>query len=106
MVHFHSHRQVFVHMMNCKYKSMEAFMSDLTATNCGGGCGCSTNERPTGLGNNSCIWIILLLLCCGGCGGSSRGGFGCGDDCLWIIILLFFCGGCGNHRGGCEDSCY
>ena len=25
----------------------------------GNGCGC---------GDNNCIWIILLLLCCGGCG--------------------------------------
>ena len=40
-------------------------MSDLSATNCG--CGCERNER-SGFGNNSCLWIILLLFCCGGCG--------------------------------------
>ena len=54
-------------------------MSDLTATTCG--CGCERNERTNCMGNNSCIWIILLLLFCGGGCGSSRGGFGCGDDC-------------------------
>ncbi len=86
-------------------------MSDLTATNCS--CGCERNERSNGFGSNSCIWIILLLLFCGGgcgngCGGSSRGGFGCGDDsCLWIIILLFFCGGFGNNGGcGCDNGCF
>ena len=79
-------------------------MSDLTATNCG--CGCERNERSNCMGNNSCIWIILLLLFCGGGCGSSRGGFGCGDDCcLWIIILLFFCGGLGNNNGGCSCGC-
>jgi len=85
-------------------------MSELSATNCG--CGCH-NERSggCGLGNNSCIWIILLLLCCGGNGFGGRGG--CGDDsCLWIIILLFCCGGFGSNRGGndcgcgCNDGCY
>ena len=33
----------------------------------GGGDGC---------GNNSCLWIILLLFCCGGWGGN-----GCGNGC-------------------------
>ena len=66
-------------------------MSDLAATNCGcndGGC------------NNSIIWIILLLSCCGGCGnnGSFLSGNGCGNDsCLWIILLLLCCGGCGGN---------
>lgn len=85
-------------------------MSDLNATNCG-----CVNERSNscgcGFGNNSCIWIILLLFCCGGNSwGSNRGG--CGDDsCLWIIILLFCCGGFGGNRGGnncgcgCDDMC-
>ena len=35
-------------------------MSDLAATNCGGGCSC--NEGGCG----SILWIILLLCCCGG----------------------------------------
>ena len=30
-------------------------MSDLAATNCGGGCGCGDNN------NNSCIWLILIV---------------------------------------------
>ena len=52
-------------------------------------------------GNNSCLWIILLLIFCGGCGcGDRRWGdrndrCGCNDSCLWIILLLIFCGGCG-----------
>ena len=45
-------------------------MSDLSATNCG--CGCERNER-SGFGNNSCLWIILLLFCCGGCGNGFSG---------------------------------
>lgn len=74
-------------------------MSDLSATNCG--CGCERNER--GKNNFSCIWIILLLLCCGngswGCGGRDNG-----CDCLWIILILLFCcgDGCGFDRfDGC-----
>ncbi len=71
-------------------------MSDLAATNCGGGCGC--NE------GNCCsiIWIILLLCFCGGNNGMCGNNGNC--DCLWIIILLLFCGGgCGNNNGlfGC-----
>ncbi len=87
-------------------------MSDLSATNCG--CGC-VNERSNGcgceFGNNSCIWIILLLLFCGGNSwGSNRGGCGCDDSCIWIIILLFCCGGfggngCGSNRSGCGCGC-
>ena len=70
-------------------------MSDLTATNCG--CGCDI-----GNGMSSCLWIILLLACCGGCGGSTFSGNGCGNDsCLWIILLLCCCGGFGNNGCGC-----
>lgn len=72
-------------------------MSDLSATNCG--CGCENGNSGLFANNNSsCLWIILLLLFCGGCGnGTSRLGDGCGNDsCLWIILLLFCCGGCGN----------
>ena len=69
-------------------------MSDLSATNCGCGCdadrfggGCGNNNNcGCGFGNNSCLWIILLLCCCGGCGNNN--GCGCGNDsCLWIILL-------------------
>lgn len=80
-------------------------MSDLSATNCG--CGCERNER-SGFGNNSCLWIILLLFCCGGCGNSWGGNNGCGDNCIWIILLLCCCGGfggCGNNHGcGCNSG--
>ena len=57
-------------------------MSDLAATNCGGGCSC--NEG----GCNSILWIIILLCCCGGNGGFCGGNNGCGgnNDCLWIIF--------------------
>lgn len=70
-------------------------MSDLAATNCGGGCGFSNNDN--GCGN--LIWIIILLFCCNG-HGSIFGG-DCDNDCghnscLWILILLFCCGGFGN----------
>ncbi len=83
-------------------------MSDLTATNCGcnnNGNGCNN----TGLfgGNNSCLWIILLLLFCGGnngngCGCGGNGLFGASDGngscCEWIILLLILssCCGCNN----------
>ncbi|MDD3403170.1 MAG: chorion class high-cysteine HCB protein 13 [Hespellia sp.] len=68
-------------------------MSDLSATNCG--CGCDSGNGLFG-GSNSCLWIIILLFCCGGCGGNGFGkGGDCGgnDSCLWIILLLLFCGG-------------
>ena len=71
-------------------------MSDLAATNCG----CGSCE---GGHNNSCIWIILLLLFCGGCGnGNGILGGGCGDGCgcdngiIIIILLLVCCCGHGN----------
>ena len=68
-------------------------MSDLTATNCG--CGCEN-----GNGMSSCLWIILLLCCCGGCGnGFSGNGFG-NDSCLWIIGHLCGGGGGGNTGAG------
>ena len=79
-------------------------MSDLSATNCG--CGCDDvmrRDRDCGCGfaGNNCLWIILLLIFCGGCGnGWGRGGDDCrNDSCLWIILLLIFCGGFGN---GCD----
>ncbi len=74
-------------------------MSDLAATNCGG-CTQTTNN-----GGCNCMWIILILLFCGGwnnndgCGCGYNGGFfnngnGCGCDAL-IWILLLSCCGCG-----------
>ncbi len=84
-------------------------MCDLTCNNCG--CG----------SNNSCIWIILILLFCCGNGNSvfssSDGcGCGCGNDnnCIWIIILLLLfcnngstwgCNNCGNNCGNTRDNC-
>ena len=61
-------------------------MSDLSATNFG--CGCDDGRRGNGCGcgndcgfaNNSCLWIILLLICCGGLGNGCSG-CGCGNDC-------------------------
>ena len=61
-------------------------MSDLAATNCGGGCSCNEGgcgsilcglNSGNGCGNDSCLWIILLLFCCGGCGNGNGNGFGC-----------------------------
>ena len=97
-------------------------MSDLSATSCGCGCdngcnnGCGSNFLNFG-GNNSCIWIILLLVFCGGCGNGGslfggNGGCGCGNDnggnccslIIWLLILSSICGG--NNGGcGCGNSC-
>lgn len=61
-------------------------------------------------GDSSCLWILILLCCCGnGIGGTSCGG-GCGGGCgdsswLWILILLCCCGGCGNQIGNCNTGC-
>ena len=90
-------------------------MSDLTATNCGcNNNSCSNNNNcSNGIFGNSCIWIILLLFCGGGCGNNDGCGLlgnnnGCGgNDCcewlIWILLLSCFCGGgCGNNNGcGC-----
>ena len=84
-------------------------MSDLSATNCGCNNNCGCNGGFFG-GDNSCLWIILLLLFCGGCGGngflSNGNGCGCNDNnnscgCnfIWILLLLSCCGGCGNGCG-------
>ena len=79
-------------------------MSDLAATNCGNGCGCEGGVSN----NNSCLWIIILLLFCGGLGnngcgcgngscgcGNGVGGIGNGSDCscIILILLLLCCGG-------------
>lgn len=55
-----------------------------------------------GCGNESIIWIVILLCLCGnGIGGSC--GNGCGSNegsWLWILILLCCCGG-GNQLNNC-----
>ena len=94
-------------------------MGDLTSNY---NCGCGRNERTScgcnnGCGNNSCLWIILILLFCGGGNTFGRSGCGCNDgcdnSCIWIILILLFCGG-GNTFGtnngcgcgcGCNDGC-
>ena len=52
-------------------------MSDLSTANCG--CGCENGGISNG--NNSCLWIILLLICCGGCGNGLGLNNGCGNGC-------------------------
>ena len=88
-------------------------MSDLTATNCGCNNSCGNINCGIGIFGNSCIWIILLRFCGGGCGNNNGCGLlgnnnGCGgNDCcewlIWILLLSCFCGGgCGNNNGcGC-----
>jgi hypothetical protein len=50
----------------------------------------SYKEEDTMFGNNNCDWIILILLfCCGGCGGFGGNGNGCGCGCGG--------NGCGNN---------
>lgn len=83
------------------------------------GCLCGGNGVAGTSTGGSWIWILILLFCCGGCGGSNGiggifGGNGCGcgndSDCSWIIILILLlccCGGCGgnvcgNNCGMCE----
>lgn len=78
-------------------------MSDLSATNCG--CGCDSEmSNWGGCHNNSCLFIILILLFCCGNGFSGRRGddCGCNNSCIWIIILLLFCG---NGFDGCGCGC-
>lgn len=44
-------------------------------------------------GNNSCLWIIIILIIlfsCGGCGSIGCGGCGCDNGC-----------GCNNNNCGC-----
>ena len=76
-------------------------MSDLSATNCG--CGCERGDR--GRNSFSCIWIILILFCCGNgsFGGWGRDGGGC--ECIWILLILFFCCGDGFGRDRFDDGC-
>ena len=60
-------------------------MSDLTATNCcNNSCGCDG-------GGNNCLFLILILLYCGGgcgnlngCGNGISSGFGGDGGCLWL----------------------
>ena len=72
-------------------------MSDLTATNCG----CNNNSgRGIFGGNNTWLWILLLIFCVGndddGCGGGISGfglfnndgnGSSCCNTLVWLLIL-------------------
>ncbi len=62
-------------------------MSDLTATGCGTG----------GVADSGALILIVLLLCCGGLGGTGYdrcGDSGC-DSAVWLILILCLCGGSG-----------
>ncbi len=73
-------------------------MSELNTTHCG--CNCDSNcggGRKGNTGMPSCLWLILLLTCCGGCGGYTMPKNGCGNDnCMWLVLLLLCCGGFGG----------
>lgn len=79
-------------------------MSELSASQCG--C-CNESRGGSNCGCSSWIWIILLLVFCGGCGGSGHGrcdndcGFFGGNNgcCEWIIILLILSCCCGDGHG-------
>ncbi|MCI6092968.1 chorion class high-cysteine HCB protein 13 [bacterium] len=81
-------------------------MSDLSATNCG--CGCENSASTFGCnrgGISSCLLIIILLFCCGGCGFGSGRSDDCGNNsCLWIILILLFCCN-GNNNWDCGCGC-
>lgn len=79
-------------------------MSNLNS-NCG---------RSGGLfGNNSCMWIILLLLFCGGNNGCGNNGIslfgdnngGCCDLLIWILLLSTFCGGNSYNTREYNNGC-
>lgn len=45
--------------------------------------------------NNDCLWLLLLLFCCGG----NKCGSCVNIECiLWIYLILCCCGG---QNGGC-----
>lgn len=85
-------------------------MSSLTSNNCG--CGCN-NGTSLFSGGNSCMWIILLLLFCGGNGGCGCNN-GCGtslfnnngnSSCDWLIWILILSSLSNNNGCGCNEGC-
>ncbi len=76
-------------------------MADLSSRN---GCGCSGGLFGGSSCCTWIRILILLSECCGNGNGLFGGdGCGCGDNsCIWIILLLLFCG---NGFGGCGSSC-
>ncbi len=45
-------------------------------------------------GGCDCLWLILLLMCCGGLGNNCGGGCNC--NIIPVLVALSCCGGCGN----------
>ena len=76
-------------------------MSDLTATNCG--CNNGTSNTSGFFGGNSCLWLILLLLFCGGNGCGNNGisllSGNDGNSCCLSSI-------CGGNGCGCNGYGY
>lgn len=58
------------------------------------------NVGYSGGGCDCLIWILILLICCGGCGGNRHSDCGC-SCILPIIVLLCCCGGCGGSGYKC-----
>src|SRR5699024_9346132 len=98
MLHEHRPEQSFflchicsiLHSIKQKQNSGGTDMSDLAATSCcNNDCGCGVDTCG---GNNSWLWIIILLFLCGGCG-NNNGFLNSGDDCscIFIILLLMCC---------------
>lgn len=56
-------------------------------------CGCNNqNYNECSNGGFNCLWLIILLLCCGGCGngcGASTGKCDCG--CIIPVIVALCC---------------
>ncbi|MBR2481110.1 MAG: hypothetical protein IKB56_07400 [Clostridia bacterium] len=44
---------------------------------------------------NSTLALLLIVLCCGGCGDEGL----CGNNqCLALLLIVLCCGGCGNSN--------
>lgn len=56
-----------------------------------------------GCGNESIIWILILLCCCGNNDGCNN--WGDNGSWLWILILLFCCGNNNNNSIGNNCGC-
>lgn len=63
----------------------------------GNSCGCIDT-----CGGNGFIWLILILLLCGGEGCCNICGGGCDNGFIWIILILILFGGCFGNCGMCE----
>lgn len=58
-------------------------------------CGCNNqNYNECSNGGFNCLWLIILLLCCGGCGGSCNScstSKGCDCGCIIPVIVALCC---------------